>query len=374
MFRQLRWRAMRVLTVVGNRPQFVKSAPLSVALREAEIEEIVVHTGQHWDPELSQVFFEELGLPEPAQRLDLRTAEIEALTPAVRAVVDAERPDAVLVLGDTNSTLAGARAAAAAGLPLAHVEAGLRSGDLSMPEERARIEVDGLASLLLCPDERSVATLAAEGVGGTALVVGDVMADATLRFAPIARERVPPPHDPGTYVVATVHREANVRPERLRRIVGRPLARVDEPVVFPAHPRTAAVLRAEGIPLAPNVELREPLGYLAFASAASQARVIATDSGGLQKEAYWYRVPCVTMRPSTEWVDTVEQGANVLVDDDPDAIEAAVRDAAFPSGAPSALRRRPRRGADRERARRDVNRQHPPGSACDTVLQVRSRG
>ncbi|MGB8348835.1 MAG: UDP-N-acetylglucosamine 2-epimerase, partial [Gaiella sp.] len=216
---------MRVLTVVGNRPQFVKSAPLSVALREAEIEEIVVHTGQHWDPELSQVFFEELGLPEPAQRLDLRTAEIEALTPAVRAVVDAERPDAVLVLGDTNSTLAGARAAAAAGLPLAHVEAGLRSGDLSMPEERARIEVDGLAVLLLCPDERSVATLAAEGVAGKSLVVGDVMADATLRFAPIARERVPPPHDPGTYVVATVHREANVRPERLRRIVGG-LARV----------------------------------------------------------------------------------------------------------------------------------------------------
>jgi len=333
MFRQLRWRAMRVLTVVGNRPQFVKSAPLSVALREAEIEEIVVHTGQHWDPELSQVFFEELGLPEPAQRLDLRTAEIEALTPAVRAVVDAERPDAVLVLGDTNSTLAGARAAAAAGLPLAHVEAGLRSGDLSMPEERARIEVDGLASLLLCPDERSVATLAAEGVAGTALVVGDVMADATLRFAPIARERVPPPHDPGTYVVATVHREANVRPERLRRIVAG-LSRGDEPVVFPAHPRTAAVLRAEGIALAPNVELREPLGYLAFASAASQARVIATDSGGLQKEAYWYRVPCVTMRPSTEWVDTVEQGANVLVDDDPAGIEAAVRGAGFPDGAP----------------------------------------
>jgi UDP-N-acetylglucosamine 2-epimerase len=159
------------------------------------------------------------------------------------------------------------------------------------------------------------------------------MADATLRFAPIARERVPPPHDPGTYVVATVHREANVRPERLRRIV-EGLARLGEPVVFPAHPRTAAVLRAEGIALAPKVELREPLSYLAFASAASQARVIATDSGGLQKEAYWYRVPCVTMRPSTEWVDTVEQGANILVDDDPDGIEAAVRAAAFPDGAP----------------------------------------
>jgi UDP-GlcNAc3NAcA epimerase len=333
MFRQLRWRPMRVLTVVGNRPQFVKSAPLSMALREAGIAEVVVHTGQHWDAELSQVFFEELGLPEPAHRLDLRTADVAALTPPVRRVVEAERPDAVLVLGDTNSTLAGARAAAAVGTPLAHVEAGLRSGDLSMPEERARIEVDRLASLLLCPDERSVATLAAEGVAGRSLVVGDVMADATLRFAPIARERVAPPHERGAYVVATVHREANVRPARLRRIVDG-LSRIEAPVVFPAHPRTASVLRGEGIALAPNVELREPLGYLAFASAASQARVIATDSGGLQKEAYWYRVPCVTMRPSTEWVDTVEQGANVLVDDDPDAIGEAIRLAAFPQNAP----------------------------------------
>jgi UDP-N-acetylglucosamine 2-epimerase len=159
------------------------------------------------------------------------------------------------------------------------------------------------------------------------------MADATLRFAPIAHERVAPPYERGTYVVATVHREANVRPARLRRIA-EGLSRIGAPVVFPAHPRTAAVLRAEGMELAPNVELREPLGYLAFASAASQARVIATDSGGLQKEAYWYRVPCVTMRPSTEWVDTVEKGANVLVDDDPDAIEEAVRLAVFPENTP----------------------------------------
>lgn len=324
---------MRVVTIVGNRPQFVKSAPLSVALREAGVDEIVVHTGQHWDDELSQVFFEELGLAEPAHRLDLRTAEVARLTPAIRRIVEAERPDAVLVLGDTNSTLAGARAAAAIGLPVAHVEAGLRSGDLAMPEERARIEVDRLATLLLCPDERSVETLAAEGVTGTALVVGDVMADATLRFAPIARERVPPPHEPGSYVVATVHREANVRTARLRLIL-EGLSRLDEPVVFPAHPRTASVLREEGITIGSNVELREPLGYLAFASAASQARVIATDSGGLQKEAYWYGVPCVTMRPSTEWVDTVEQGANVLVDDDPDALVAAVRGAEFPTTAP----------------------------------------
>jgi UDP-GlcNAc3NAcA epimerase len=326
-------RAVKVVTVVGNRPQLVKAAPLSVALRANGIAEVVVHTGQHWDTELSQVFIDELGLDEPAHRLDLRTADVGTLTPPIRAVLEAEAPDAVVVLGDTNSTLAGARAAAAVGLRLAHVEAGLRSGDLSMPEERARIEVDGLADLLLCPDERSAATLRAERVAGRVEVVGDVMADATLRFAPIARQRVPPPHARGTYVLATVHREANVRPERLRRIVSG-LSLLDERVVLPAHPRTARTLATARISLGANVELREPLGYLAFASAASQARVIATDSGGLQKEAYWYRVPCVTMRPSTEWVDTVEQGANILVDDDPDAIAAAVRAARFPEGTP----------------------------------------
>jgi UDP-N-acetylglucosamine 2-epimerase len=324
---------MKVLTVVGNRPQFVKSAPLSEALRAEGIDEVVVHTGQHWDDELSQVFFDELGLPEPTHRLDLRTADVDTLTEPIREVVARERPDLVLVLGDTNSTLAGARAARAERTRVAHVEAGLRSGDLSMPEERARIEVDRLAAVLFCPDDRSAETLAAEGVAGEAVVVGDVMADATLRFAPIARERVPPPHPPGSYVIATVHREANVRPERLRRIVDG-LSRVDDTVVFPAHPRTASVLRDGAIALGPNIELREPLGYLAFASGASQARVVATDSGGLQKEAYWYGVPCVTMRPSTEWVDTVEAGANTLVDDDPAALDAAVRAAAFPANAP----------------------------------------
>ena len=337
---------MRVLTVVGNRPQFVKAAPLSEALRDAGIDEVVVHTGQHWDVELSAVFFEELGLAEPAYRLDLRTPDVETLTPPIREVIDAERPDAVVVLGDTNSTLAGARAAAAAATPVAHVEAGLRSGDLSMPEERARIEVDGLAALLLCPDERSVATLRSEGVTGRAEVVGDVMADAAFRLAPIARARVRPPHKPWTYVLATVHREANVRPERLRRIV-QGLTALQEPVVLPAHPRTARVLQEETIDLGLNVELREPMGYLAFAAAASQARVIATDSGGLQKEAYWYHVPCVTLRPSTEWVDTVEAGANVLVDDDPERITDAIRYAEFPAEVPAAVRRRACGGEDR---------------------------
>ncbi len=178
---------MKVLSVVGNRPQFIKSGPLSVALRGRGIGEVVVHTGQHYDRELSDVFFEELELPPPAYSLDLQTADVERLTPAIAAAVDAERPDWVLVYGDTNSTLAGARAAGRS--PVAHVEAGLRSGDLTMPEEHNRIEVDRISSLLFTPDERSKDVLEAEGVQGRIDVVGDVMADANMRLAPLARER-----------------------------------------------------------------------------------------------------------------------------------------------------------------------------------------
>lgn len=328
---------MRVLSVVGNRPQFVKSGPVSVALRAAGIEEATLHTGQHWDRELSEVFFEELGLPEPRYRLDLRTADAEAMRPRIAAAVERERPDWVLVYGDTNSTLAGAEAAADAGVPVAHVEAGLRSGDWSMPEERNRVAVDRVAALLLCPDARSRETLLGERVPGRIEVVGDVMADVCLRLAPIARERSSILErlglEPGGYVVATLHREANVRPERLRRLLDG-LARIEEPVVFPMHPRTRRVASEEGIALGARVRPLEPLGYLDMAALASQARVIVTDSGGLQKEAYWYGVPCVTARPSTEWVDTVEVGANVLVDDDPEALATAVAAARMPEERP----------------------------------------
>ena len=204
-----------------------------------------------------------------------------------------------------------------------------------MPEERNRVEVDRVAALLLCPDERSAETLRGEGVPGRIEVVGDVMADACLRLAPIARRALDRCSQrlglaAGEYVVATIHREANVQPERLARIV-EGLGRIPEPVVFPAHPRTRG---AGSGSRPPNVRLVEPLGYLDMAALASQARVIVTDSGGLQKEAYWYGVPCVTARPSTEWVDTVELGANVLVDDDPDALVAAVAAARMPAGLP----------------------------------------
>jgi UDP-N-acetylglucosamine 2-epimerase len=324
-----------VLSVVGNRPQFVKSGPLSVALRARGIDEVVVHTGQHYDRELSDLFFEELELPPPAHSLDLQTADVDRLTPPIAEVVAGERPHWVLVYGDTNSTLAGARAAG--GTPVAHVEAGMRSGDLSMPEEHNRIEVDRRSALLLAPDERSKGVLEAEGVEGRIDVVGDVMADANMRLAPVARERsrilAELELQPRSYAVATVHREANVRPERLARIA-QGLSRLDERVVFPAHPRTRQVIADHGLALGTNVALVDPLGYMDFAALASQARVIVTDSGGLQKEAYWYGVPCVTLRPSTEWKDTVELGANVLVDDDPEEIARAAANAQMPPNRP----------------------------------------
>jgi UDP-GlcNAc3NAcA epimerase len=221
--------------------------------------------------------------------------------------------------------------------PVAHVEAGLRSGDWSMPEERNRVEVDRLAALLFCPDEHSRATLETEGVPGRIEVVGDVMADASLQLSSVARRRsdilARLAVEPGTYVVATIHREANVQPFRLARILDG-LSRIQDPVLFPAHPRTEQAIRSNALAVAPSVRLIEPLGYIDLAALASQARVIVTDSGGLQKEAYWYGIPCVTARPSTEWIDTVAAGANELVDDDPERLEAAVANASMPNHRP----------------------------------------
>jgi len=328
---------LKVLSVVGNRPQFVKSAPLSVALRDRGIDEIVLHTGQHYDPELSQVFFDELGLPEPRYRLDLHTAEPAPMRAGIRSAIATEGPDVVLVFGDTNSTLAGALAANDTGVRQAHVEAGLRSGDVEMPEERNRIEVDRLAAILFAPDEHAAETLAGEGVPGRREVVGDVMLDATLQLAPLAARRS---HvldaldlEPRAYVVTTVHREANAVPDRLERIL-EGLSRVDKAVVFPVHPRTRKTLDDAGLDAPANVRLLRPLGYLDFTALASQARVIATDSGGLQKEAYWHGVPCVTLRDTTEWTETVRAHANILVGDDPDAIAAAVSRARMPGERP----------------------------------------
>ncbi len=276
---------MKVFSVVGNRPQFVKAAPTSVALRQRGIDEVVLHTGQHYDRELSQVFFEELRLEKPRYELDLRTADTAEMQAAIAGPLREESPDWVLVYGDTNSTLAGALAGAEAGVPIAHVEAGLRSGDLSMPEERNRIEVDRIAQLLFTPDERSRDQLAAEGVPGRAEVVGDVMADATRLFAPIARERLDPVVDE-PYDVLTIHREANTESERLRRLI-ETLNATGRTFVFPVHPRTRKVLAEHGIEPAPQLHAVAPVGYLEMLALVAGARAVVTDSGGLQKEAYW---------------------------------------------------------------------------------------
>ncbi len=326
-----------VLSVVGNRPQFIKSAPLSEAFRTAGIDEVVLHTGQHYDPELSQVFFEELGLEPPKHRLETGSGthaeQTARMLPGIEQAVLAERPDATLVYGDTNSTLAGALAAAKLDVPVVHVEAGLRSFDRTMPEELNRVLVDQLSTVLFAPSDTAVENLRREGITEGVHQVGDVMYDANLRLGPIARERSSALADagvePGAYTVLTLHREANVRPEPLRAVAAA-LAELDEPVVFPAHPRTGALLADEGIELPANVRLRPPAGYLDFAALASQARVIATDSGGVQKEAYWFGVPCVTLRETTEWTETVDAGWNTLTGTDPARIVAAVRTAARP--------------------------------------------
>ena len=331
---------MRILSVVGNRPQFIKSGPVSLAL-DGRAEELVLHTGQHYDPELSQIFFDELGLGPPAYRLEAGSGthaeQTARMLPGIERAVLEEAPDWVLVYGDTNSTLAGALAAAKVGAPIAHVEAGLRSFDRSMPEELNRIVVDRLSTLLFCPTELAAANLADEAISEGVHVVGDVMLDVNLRLAPLARARsralFAAGVEPGGYVLLTLHREANVRNASLARIAAA-LDTIDEPIVFPAHPRTTAALTYHGISLGSHVRVGPPAGYLDFAALASQARVVLTDSGGVQKEAYWYGVPCVTLRTRTEWVETVETGWNRLVGDDPELIVEAVAEARPGAGHP----------------------------------------
>jgi UDP-N-acetylglucosamine 2-epimerase (non-hydrolysing)/UDP-GlcNAc3NAcA epimerase len=326
---------LRVVTVIGNRPQFVKAAAVSRLLRERH-DELLVHTGQHYDDELSTVFVQELRVPRPELELGLgtgtNTEQTARMLGALGPLLVDERPDAVLVYGDTNSTLAGGLAAAQARIPVAHVEAGMRSFDRAMPEELNRVLTDHAADLLLCPSETAVANLEREGVVGRAELVGDVMVDVALLFQPRARADGAPLEaagvSPGDYVLVTAHRAGNVDdPARLRRLVDLLLA-LPLPAVLPLHPRTRARLGAAGLlgelEAAAHVRLRPPLGYLAFTALLVGARAVLTDSGGVQKEAYLAGVPCVTLRDTTEWVETVEVGWNALVDLDAGAALAAL--------------------------------------------------
>jgi UDP-GlcNAc3NAcA epimerase len=326
---------MKVLTVVGNRPQFIKAAAVSPPLRR-EHEEILIHTGQHFDDRLSAVFFAELGLPAPDRQLEISlgtaSSQTSRMLAALEPVLADESPDVVLVYGDTNSTLAGALVGAQAQVPVAHVEAGMRSFDRSMPEELNRVLTDHASTLLLCSTDVAMTNLRHEAVAGRAELVGDVMVDVAMAIAPQARERTDLVRarglEPGAYLLATAHRAGNVDdPERLALLMevltGLPL-----PVLLPLHPRTDARLRAAGLrdalAQAPGVILTEPLGYVELTALLCQARAAVTDSGGLQKEAFLAGVPCVTLRPNTEWTETVELGWNVLADLDLGRVLAAL--------------------------------------------------
>jgi UDP-GlcNAc3NAcA epimerase len=336
---------VKIVTVVGNRPQFVKAAAVSGLLR-AEHEELLVHTGQHYDDSLSAVFFQELGLAQPDRQLGIgggsNTSQTARMLTALEPLLSDTRPDAVLVYGDTNSTLAGALAAAQAAVPVVHVEAGMRSYDRTMPEELNRVLADRLSDLLLCPSQTAAANLAKESVAGEVEVVGDVMVDIALRTHAAAASGgrgTLEAHGvkPGAYLLVTAHRAGNVDdPERLGRLAEL-IEAMPKPIVFPVHPRTVARLKASdlwrGLAEAEGVRLTEPLGYGEFSLLVHHAKAVLTDSGGVQKEAYLAGVRCLTLRAETEWVETVSSGWNTLVDLDAERALAAL-EAATPGERP----------------------------------------
>jgi UDP-N-acetylglucosamine 2-epimerase len=321
---------MKVLTVVGARPQFIKSAPVSRALRGAGHQEFLVHTGQHYDRNMSEVFFRELQIPEPDANLGIGSGshgrQTGRMLMAIEDLLLAETPDWVLVYGDTNSTLAGALAAAKLHVPVAHVEAGLRSFNRRMPEEHNRVLSDHMSDILFCPTAVAAENLRKEGIVRGVHQVGDVMYDSVLHNAELARRRSDVLRrlglTPGAYGLATVHRAENTDdPARLRAIFGalETVARDGLRLVAPLHPRTRKKLAAAGL-VPEGLDLCVPAPYLDMLMLEMNAKVIATDSGGVQKEAYWFGVPCVTLRDETEWVELVEAGVNVLAGADPGAI------------------------------------------------------
>jgi len=331
---------MKLLTVVGARPQFIKAAAFSRVARQRHTE-VLVHTGQHYDPQMSDVFFEELELPRPDHHLGVGSgphgAQTAQMLERLEPVIQREAPDRVVIYGDTNSTLAGALAAAKLGVPVAHVEAGLRSFVRDMPEEINRVVADRLSAYLFAPTQTAVDNLAREGITDGVTLTGDIMYDALLRHAAIAAERSRIVRElslePGGYVLATVHRAANTDdPARLADIIDA-LTLLREPVVLPLHPRTRAALMGTDIEVEPPVRIIEPVGYLDMLALEQGARMVLTDSGGVQKEAYLLGVPCVTLRDETEWMETLAGGWNVLAGADPARILAAAR-RPLPSGDP----------------------------------------
>ena len=338
---------MKVVTIVGARPQFIKAAPVSKALREAGHTEFLVHTGQHYDYDMSQVFFDEMAIPKPDVNLGIGSGshgwQTGQMLIHLEKVIQAQQPDAVLVYGDTNSTLAGALAAVKLHLPLAHVEAGLRSFNREMPEEHNRVLTDHCADISFCPTQTAVNNLARESITRGVYLVGDTMYDAALQFATIARRRSTILQDLGLeqqgYLLATVHRPYNTDVAENLRSILTAFLEIEELVIFPVHPRTRQKIgELDGtlnLPRAGSrLKLIEPVGYLDMLALEENARLIMTDSGGMQKEAYFFGIPCITLRPETEWIETVEAGWNILTSASIAEIQCALRNFTLPDTRP----------------------------------------
>ncbi len=317
----------KIATVLGARPQFIKAAPVSRAIRKnTEIREVMVHTGQHFDKNMSQVFFDQMGIPRPDHHLNIHSLPHGAMTgrmiEGIEGILEKEQPDWVMVYGDTNSTLAGALAAAKLHIPVAHVEAGLRSHNMNMPEEINRILTDRVSDLLFCPTPTATKNLSTEGFGNfpcTIILTGDVMYDASLLF----KNKAQPPDNiklPENFVLATIHREENTKPgDSLKQlIIALNQVSQDCPVVFPVHPRTRKLINGGNLPsLSQHIHLTKPLGYLEILYLLDQCQMIMTDSGGMQKEAYFFHKPCITLRNETEWTELLAPGYNKLCGSDP---------------------------------------------------------
>lgn len=333
---------MKVVTIVGARPQFIKAAAVSRVLRQRH-QELLLHTGQHYDYKMSGVFFDGLEMPAPDVNLEVGSgshgAQTGAMLVGIEKVLQAERPDWLLIYGDTNSTLAGAVAAAKLNIPIAHVEAGLRSFNRRMPEEINRVVADHLSQLLLCPSDTAMKNLSAEGITEGVHLVGDVMLDiltwAKQQAETSGREILQKLNlEPKGYLLATVHRSENTDDPRCLTAILQAFDQIKEPILFPVHPRTRKAIGSLGCAVRPHVRLIEPVGYMEMTALSGAARMIMTDSGGLQKEAYWLGVPCVTLREETEWVETVAHGWNVLAGHDTGGIVGAVNSFVAPASRP----------------------------------------
>lgn len=332
---------MKLLSIVGARPEFVQAVPLCAALADRH-EDVLVHTGQHYDYAMSQAFFDELPLPAPDISLDIgpgtRAAQLALMIQRLEDVLERERPDAVLVRGDTTSTLAGALTASQMGIPLVHIEAGERSYDRQMPEEISRVVADQLAKVHFCASRTAVTRLAKEGITSSVHWVGDVMFDVLSMFREKAASRTRVLDRlglaAGSYALVTIHRAGNTDSRERLTALASALNDAPDPIVFPVHPRTGAALRQLGVRWKPHVRPIEPIGYLDMLGLEANAKLIATDSGGVQREAYCLQVPCLTLREETEWVETVDAGWNRLVGCDRDRVRDAWRSFSPPAEHP----------------------------------------